>query len=73
MGQARARGTYAERKAEAIERNRKLAEERYGDLSRVARRRPTRLGPRDRALLASLGLIIAQGHEWANLSHRLRY
>jgi hypothetical protein len=74
MGQARARGTYEERKAAAIERDRKLAEERYGGLSEAhlasARLRSRRLSPKDLRALAALNMIVMTSQDFARI-HRL--
>ena len=63
MGQARARGTYEQRKAAAVERERKLDEER----AETRRYEPVRrLSPRDVRALAVLNMVVMTSQDWAN-------
>ena len=70
MGQARARGTYAERKAEAIERAKKLAIERAEKLTAERARRwepDRRFSPSDLRALAALNIIVMTSQDWAKI------
>lgn len=64
MGQARARGTYEQRKVAAIEKNKKLAEE----LAEVRRYAPVqKLSPRDLRALAALNMLVVTSRDWARM------